>query len=315
MKFTTRKHRGIVDVIRFGIVVAAWGIGLAAGSCRRTGTVPTPPRLALGSIEVREASGDATGPAAALDVDGIVAVTRGVLLASGLVDEKSADAAPSAGGVVRVRLTIGVEFTEVAKKGVARVGARVLLDTRPSDAPGAIEEDLSAGGERIYDVGSEKDRRRLGQELAERALTDLLTGFVGRARLRTAPPAEVHAAIAGDGGTLALRQEAIRVAGARGMREEGPVLLLLLQNDNEVLRDAALGALIALRDQRAVPALTRNRSLRDRHEMRKILDAIAILGGDEARDYLSFVAESHDDEEIRQLAAEARRRLERHRDH
>jgi len=39
--------------------------------------------------------------------------------------------------------------------------------------------------------------------------------------------------------------------------------------------------------------------------MRKILDAIATLGGGEARDYLSFVAETHDDEEIRTMAAEA----------
>ena len=33
--------------------------------------------------------------------------------------------------------------------------------------------------------------------------------------------------------------------------------------------------------------------------MRKIIEAIAILGGQEADDYLSFVASSHDDEEIR----------------
>jgi hypothetical protein len=69
--------------------------------------------------------------------------------------------------------------------------------------------------------------------------------------------------------------------------------------------------LIAMREQRAVSALTRNRSMRDRHEMRKVLEAIAILGGEEARDYLSFVAASHDDEEIRNLALEAKARLDR----
>jgi hypothetical protein len=48
--------------------------------------------------------------------------------------------------------------------------------------------------------------------------------------------------------------------------------------------------------------------------MGKILEAIAALGGDEARDYLGFVAESHDDEDIRALAADARRRLQQRTD-
>ena len=51
--------------------------------------------------------------------------------------------------------------------------------------------------------------------------------------------------------------------------------------------------------------------MRDRREMRKILDAIATLGGKEASEYLSFVAEGHDDPEIRELAAAARARLQR----
>jgi hypothetical protein len=310
-----RRARGIMAI--FGTVLMAMAplaIAVQAFSCRRSTTSAPPPRPALGSVEVRESLQEGrTAPS--LDADEIATVARRVLRESGLFAEEASDAARPAGGVVRVKITVGIEFTEVTAKGVARTGVRVRLDTRPSDAPGAIDDDLSAGGEQVYEVTSEKDRRGLGQHLVERTLTDLLAGFVARARLRTASLAEVHAAITGDGGTPALRQEAIRIAGARGMRDEASALLPLLQDENEALRDAALGALIALRDQRAVPALTRNRSLRDRHEMRKILDAIAILGGDEARDYLSFVADSHDDEEIRALASEARRRLERRRDH
>ena len=76
------------------------------------------------------------------------------------------------------------------------------------------------------------------------------------------------------------------------------------------MRDAALGALIAIGDRRAVTALTSTRSLRDRREMRKIIEAIAILRRHEALDYLSFVAATHDDDEIRAEAARPRR-LER----
>jgi hypothetical protein len=54
--------------------------------------------------------------------------------------------------------------------------------------------------------------------------------------------------------------------------------------------------------------------MRDRREMRKILDAIAMLGGQEAAEYLSFVADAHEDEEIRQMAKQALERLKRHAD-
>jgi uncharacterized protein HemY len=45
--------------------------------------------------------------------------------------------------------------------------------------------------------------------------------------------------------------------------------------------------------------------------MRKIIEAISILGGQEADEYLSFVAATHDDDEIRAEAAAARIRLQR----
>jgi hypothetical protein len=51
--------------------------------------------------------------------------------------------------------------------------------------------------------------------------------------------------------------------------------------------------------------------MKDSREMRKIVDALAALGGQEAADYLSFVADAHDDEEIRNMAKAALLRLKR----
>jgi len=131
-----------------------------------------------------------------------------------------------------------------------------------------------------------------------------------RTRLRWAPPAALHDALAADAATP-LREEAIRQVGARHLADEAPRLLALLDDPDEATRDAALGALIALRDRRAVAKLTRDRSLHDHHEMLKLLDAISQIGGEEAAEYLSFVAESHDDPDIRQAASQARDRLQR----
>lgn len=247
-----------------------------------------------------------------LDVASIANVVRRALLASDLVDDAVADAGAAATAVLRVKGQVEFECIEVGAKGIVRAGVALRIATRPASTPGSINEELSAGGEQPYDATPSLDRQRLGQQIAERTVIDLLSQFLARARLTTAAPAQIHAVITGDGG--ALRGEAIRLAGARDLRDEIPTLLALLQDDNESLRDAALGALIALRERRAVKVLTLNRSLRDRHEMRKILEAIAILGGEEAGDYLAFVAQSHDDEEIRTLAADAKSRLDRRSD-
>jgi hypothetical protein len=87
------------------------------------------------------------------------------------------------------------------------------------------------------------------------------------------------------------------------------MLLTLLVHAEEGVRDAALGALIELRERRTVGVIARQRSMRDRREMRKIIDAIATLGGDEAAEYLAFVADAHDDAEIKQMAKRALERL------
>jgi hypothetical protein len=141
---------------------------------------------------------------------------------------------------------------------------------------------------------------------------DLVAGMITRRRLREGSPDALHAALAADGGEL--RIEAIRAAGERHLAAEAPRLLALLEDQDETTRDAALGALIALGDRRAVTVLTRSRSLRDRRELSKIIEAVSILCGDEADDYLSFVAGSHEDEEIRAEAAAARARLQRRAD-
>lgn len=246
---------------------------------------------------------------AAVDVASLTAHLREVMLASGLVTAGSADGGATGGPTVRVTGQVASETVEADHKGLCRAGVNLTLTTRPSDAPGALNDDISAQGEDRFEVGPAVDPRALAGRLIDRTARDLLASYLGRARLRTAGPAEIHAALTSGVGPL--REEAIRQAGAHHLTAEAPLLLGLLDDPDEATRDAALGALIALRDQRAVAKLTRDRSLRDRREMLKILDAISQIGGEEADEYLSFVAASHDDPEIRQAAREARARMAR----
>jgi hypothetical protein len=301
-----------------GVLIAALLV-LAPAACKRTtpAAPPPAPKPRLGLVTVRDLTPPESAPAR-LDTDALERKVRERLLATG---QFQADAARADGGqtaVTRAVAQLGIDAAEVGEKGVARARVAIRLDTRPSDAPGAIEENLEAAAEQPYPVprrGSERDagaaaaRQALFERLVLRMTTDLVDGFGAKRRLRTAAPAELRAAVKADGGEL--RLEAIRAIGERKLAGEGDVLLGLLDDDDETTRDAALGALIALGDRRAVTSLTRSRSLRDRREMRKIIEAISILGGQEADDYLAFVASSHDDEEIRADAAAARARLQR----
>jgi hypothetical protein len=281
---------------------------VAAGSaCRRkAATGPRQPALRLGEVTIRVEGGDP-----ALDEARLAERLRMQFQASGLITA-AADAADMS-PVVRLAGRVATEIVEADHKGLCRAAVSLAITTRPSDAPGALNEEITAGGEEKFDVGPASDRRAIAANLAERTATDLLGAYLQRTRLRWAPAAELHVALASDAATP-LREEAARQVGVRQLREEAPRLLVLLDDPDEATRDAALGALIALRDTRAVAKLTRDRSLRDRHEMLKILDAISLIGGEEAAEYLAFVADSHDDADIRQAAREARDRLQRRTD-
>jgi hypothetical protein len=295
-----------------GVVAATLS---ALGGCHRhQAPEAPPPKPSLGRVEVEDVT-PGEGPRSTLNVQAIERALRERLLATGLFVPVARDA--GAAPVVQVRAIIGTESVEVGAKGEARAQVRLRADSRPPQAPGALQFDLEGQGAKPYAVpspargpGSDEGTPAL-DALVLRVAGDLIDGFVARRSLAEGPPSAVHAALVADGGEL--REEAIRAAGERHLKEEAPVLLALLADPDEPTRDAALGALIALGDRRAVTELTRTRSLRDRHEMRKIIEAISILGGQEAEDYLSFVAATHDDDEIRAAATAARARLARRR--
>ena len=299
-----------------GASVRASALGLfgllALGGChhRETAAAPPPaPKPALGVVDVQVAAPPDDGTPH-LEAGPLEQALREHLLATGLF-------APT-GPAARFLARIGTEVVEAGTTGEARAVVGLQLDDGRADLPDGVSFKLEGRGSERYALpkaarkgpgGPAPDRAAILNRLVLRIAGDLIDGYVARRQLEGGPPAVVHAALQADGGQL--RDDAIRAVGARKLRDEVPTLLKLLSDPDEPTRDAALGSLIALGDRRAVSELTRTRSLRDRHEMRKIIEAIAILGGQEADQYLSFVAATHDDDEIRAEAAAARARLQR----
>jgi hypothetical protein len=309
--------------MRSGLLFAAALTGmLATQACRRGGAPPRqapPQKPRLGTIAIENLSPPSDER---LDAAKIESELRQALIGSGLFSTAAADA--GAIPTARARIAFTAECLEEGPKGEARAQVRLRVDTRPSEAPGAVAFDLEGRGVEPYVVAPPRGGKGRGggpggaapqrmpslTALVVRIARDLVDGTAARQRLQEGSPGALHAALVADGGEL--REEAIRIVGERQLREEVPTLLKLLSADDEPVRDAALGALIAMRERSAVRELTQSRSLRDRREMRKIIEAISILGGQEADEYLSFVAATHDDDEIRTEAAAARGRLQRH---
>lgn len=292
-----------------GLTLAV-ALGVWLPACRRKPTPAAPAKPVLGTIVLRDVTpGGHTPPS--FDGAFLEHALRERLLGTAMFSFGTvADAGTSP--VNDLQVQIATEAIEVGAKGEAHARVRLRLDGRSNEAPGGLSFDLAGEGTERYAILSGRPGSALAaifDGLVLRVAGDLVDGFVAHRRLRDGPVAAVHAALAADGGEL--RDEAIRTVGERKLREEAPLLLRLLSDPDENTRDAALGALIELGDRRAVTELARTRSLRDRHEMRKIIEAIAILGGQEADEYLSFVAATHDDDEIRAAAGAARARLQR----
>jgi hypothetical protein len=292
-------------------------VTLASG-CKRKGSAPAPPPPppvpALGPVTVQDLTPpEDVPPGVNLDVEALAAEARQILNRGGIFRPGAGDG--GAPVIARVRIDVGLEDVVVGDKGAARAVLRLRIDTRPSElAERRFNEDVQAGAESQYQLtgGKPPERGPMYRKLVSRTLGDVLGEYVAKQKLYAGDARTLQGALRADGGEMMI--EAIRAAGERQVRSEIPRLLQLLEHPDEGIRDAALGALVQMRERRAVSVLAEQRSMRDKREMRKILDAISVLGGDEADQYLAFVADGHEDPEIRELAADARKRLQRRAD-
>ncbi|HEX7498847.1 MAG TPA: HEAT repeat domain-containing protein, partial [Polyangia bacterium] len=226
------------------------------------------------------------------------------------LDDAAIFAAPEAKRPA-AKVSLEVEMVSTSESAEPEIGAKVRLRVavRPSVSPARFAEDVAAMGQAPLSKGDVDEARVAFQRLAERTVEDLLLAYVARQKLWDSDAPEIASAL--NSADNDLRVEGLRIVAARNLRSEIPTVLRLLSDEEENVRDAALGTLVALRERSAVKALAESRQMRDAREMRKILDAIATLGGREAQEYLSFVAETHDDAEIRAMAKAAVERLSR----
>lgn len=285
---------------------------LALVGCKRNST-PAPPEV--GEVRVVYKGANADG-APKLDLPGLTRAARAAIgAASGLAVRED-------GGVddkrrryrLRVELEIGAAEDLKTNKGNLRALVAARLSPIGGE-PGALSFEQTALAERTFDVG--KPGEPAWQAHAERAVRDCVAGVGARVKLAAGDQRVIVAAI--DGADEDLRDEAMRLAGDRREAAAVPALIKRLKSEDHAERDRAIGALAAIGDRRAVRPLTEVAKFNELGDLPKVLDALATIGGPEARSYLEFVASGHESVEMRDLAKQAlvhleRREAERRRD-
>lgn len=197
--------------------------------------------------------------------------------------------------------------------GVARSGERhraaavgmTLAALR--DAGGAGPQRYEADGLAAADVPAKAPI----DELLRQAVASAASGVGTSIHLAAARDDEVLRALSGKDRNLRLR--AIGIAGDRRLSAAIGPLTEIVKNEEEDVDSVlkAVGALVAIGDERAVPALIDAGRNRPPAYLNPILFAVAQLGGSKAEGYLFTVANGHPDPDVRRNASDALAELRR----
>lgn len=168
-------------------------------------------------------------------------------------------------------------------------------------------DDLAASADvlaqRPIKAGDRDNLDGLIAEHVERAVIQAAQVVAAKETLRTASEAEILAAMGGDDQELVAW--ALTVAAKRGMKSAVDPAIALLASRSRMVVDAAIGALANLHARRAVPSLTALSDPDDAIRTRTLIEALAVIGGDDAEVFLDYVASGHPDPAIRHQAKDA----------
>lgn len=199
------------------------------------------------------------------------------------------------------------EGTQGGRALMAAVEAEVRWRDREDDHL-TVRENLLSEQSLAADEPRPPANHRIVEHVA-RSVLAVTDGILAKEALRQAGSGELGAAL--ESGDIDLALFALRVIGDRGHREALEAVAGLLDSPDPRLRDGAVGALVALRDPRGVHPLTASADFSDYQALRVLIEAVSAIGGDDAEEFLEFVASGHSDDDIKERATEGLERLRR----
>ncbi|HEY8143339.1 MAG TPA: HEAT repeat domain-containing protein [Kofleriaceae bacterium] len=165
--------------------------------------------------------------------------------------------------------------------------------------------------ERPLSSGDPKRAPAMVAQMIEQSVIEAARGLVAKEELRQGDDAAVLAeldALDPDAVLWGLELVADRKLGAAFERA-----LSLLKAKDAGVRAAALRALVALKDPRAVEPLAKMANFSNPEELKMVVEAVSAIGGDDAAEFLEYVATGHSDADLRSRAREGLERIGRQR--
>ena len=151
---------------------------------------------------------------------------------------------------------------------------------------------------------------QLAVEMVQQAVIEAAHELASKEELRQGEDAAVLAGLDADDPDVALW--CLELVADRKLRGGFDRALALLKHKDAGVRAAALRALVALKDPRAVGPLAKMANFSNPEELRMVVEAVSAIGGDEAAEFLEYVATGHSDADLRNRAREGLERLGRH---
>lgn len=218
-------------------------------------------------------------------------------------------------GIVRTALGKARSIRPPGAEGEATGGARLKLRAMvsPDGVSGELHAVVSARLDHTgsiplnADIDAVRPGAPDGGQLDSKVYAEHLEKAVGEA---VAAIDEQVALLRGGNNTLVKalghREPSVKIAAARTLgerraKEAVDPLCKILREDTSAVGEAAVGALAAIGDAKAVPCLIGWAGSDDRRLV-IVLDPIATLGGQEARAFLEMIASGHENPGIRRVA-------------
>ncbi len=148
-------------------------------------------------------------------------------------------------------------------------------------------------------------------QMIEQSVTEAARGLVAKEELRQGDDSAVLAGLDSLDPDEVLWS--LELVADRRLRPAFERALSLLQAKDAGVRAAALRALVALKDPRAVEPLAKMANFSNPEELRMVIEAVSAIGGDEAAEFLEYVATGHSDADLRSRAREGLERIGRQR--
>ncbi len=159
-------------------------------------------------------------------------------------------------------------------------------------------------------VPAAEDAQQALETLESNAAVALAEILAAQERLRLAPHAELLSALSVGLHEPSMRIWALRLAADRSLVEAVPAAMDALEAEDADVQATAIATLVALGDPRAVPALVKDTDFNNYEELGVRIEAISAIGGEEAIEFLEFVASGHSNPEIQERAKSSLARLQ-----